>query len=60
MIKYINRRGGKGKPNRFGIETVDEMEINDTKDWEELRRLLTEYRLSDRSGEYFVSEKCYK
>lgn len=54
MIRYINRRG-----NGY-LETVEELEIKNREDRQEIKRLLNEYRLSDRSGEYYISSKSTK
>ncbi|NCB47975.1 hypothetical protein EOM81_13310 [bacterium] len=54
MTKYINRKGDGY------LETVDELEIKTKADRIELKRLLDEYRLSDRAGFYYVSSRSTK
>lgn len=58
MIRYINRRGDGN------IDTVDNLDSNDFPDRrsfkKELSRLLSEYQLSDPSGEYYSSQRSVK
>ena len=54
MTKYINRRG------QGYLETVDEFPVNTREERAELKRCLGEYRLSDRSAEYYISTRCCK
>ena len=50
-IKYINRLGD-------GIrETVDQFTVNTSDDKEELKRLLNEYIISDKTGSYYISSR---
>ena len=46
---YIQRKDGRY------LETVDEFETR-----KEAREMLKEYRLSDRSAEYYASQRCCK
>lgn len=49
MTAYINRQGGGY------TETVDEFET-----WTEAKKLIAEYRLSDPSGNYWISRRACK
>ena len=53
-VRYINRKGD-GQ-----IETVDEFPVNTREERAELKRCLGEYRLSDRSAEYYISSRSTK
>jgi hypothetical protein len=48
-MKYIQRKDGKY------LETVDEFETA-----KEAKVMLKEYRLSDPSAEYYISNRCCK
>ena len=51
---YINLKIPKGH-NSTGIETIDQH-------WseEEIKRLLKEYKISDKSGHYWISKRATK
>ena len=46
-MKYINMKSGQG------VETVDEFET-----YKEAKLMLIEYRLSDSSHLYYISQRC--
>ena len=52
MKMYINRRG-QGQ-----LETVDELDVKTREDRKELRRLVGEYQMSDRSAEHYASSRA--
>lgn len=52
--KYINYKSSSN------LETVEEIEIKTVTDRKELKRLLSEYRLSDKNGLYYISQRCCK
>jgi len=54
MKKYINMKGN------YGIETVDEFEYNNKEERTEAKRCLNEYRIADRSNNYYFSQRCTK
>lgn len=54
MKKFINRTGGGYR------ETVEEMDVKTAADKKELKRILSEYSLSDKAGVYYVSGRACK
>lgn len=42
------------------IETVDEFPYNNKEERKEAHRCVNEYRLSDPSGNYYLSQRCTK
>jgi hypothetical protein len=48
-MKYIQRK------DSYSLETVDEFETK-----KEAREMLKEYRMSDRSAEYYISQRACK
>ena len=56
MIRYINTK------TNFGVETVDQLDSNDSAKFKEfkteLRRLLNEYRLA--GFNVYISQRCDK
>ena len=49
MTTYINMK------SKFGVETVDEFET-----YKEARKMLREYKLSDRYNYYYLSQRSTK
>ena len=49
MTYYVQRKDGRD------LETVDQFET-----YKEAREMVKEYRLSDRSVEYYISSRCCK
>lgn len=54
-MKYINRKCFYTKQ----IETVDEFDLRGAS-YLELRQLVNEYRLADRAGHYYISQRATK
>lgn len=50
---YVNCRWS-GMP----VETVDEFPFNTRDEKKEARRCLAEYRMSDNTGNYYLSQRC--
>ena len=48
-MKYIQRRGENY------LETVDECET-----WQEAKKMVREYRMSDRTAEFYISSRACK
>lgn len=53
-VRYINMK------TSFGVETVDVFNYNTKEEKQRAKNMLEEYKVSDRSNEYYLSQRPSK